>query len=318
MRKFGLLLAALCIVGAAVFLLYPRAEERAAPQDLTVTDSTGRTVTLPAHPKRVVLLNASNLDLYVAAGGAEAIVGKPTSQALSDEVREKTASAEEVGIIHQPDIEKILSLQPDLVIGTNVPFHTDLENTLGEAGIPIYIRALDDVPSLFETLDFYGQLTGHEAEAKARADALQEQMNELTARAEGRTPPKNLLVFGAPDSFNMGTSKCFTGGLIDLLGGGNIADRAEGDGAYLPLSMEFVARENPALIFVIVHGPVETLEPKMRHDLQENPAWADVDAVKNGRVYVLPYDLFAVNPGVRAADAMKVLADAMYPEMEEK
>ena len=208
MRKFGLLLAALCIVGAAVFLLYPRVEERAAPQDLTVTDSTGRTVTLPAHPKRVVLLNASNLDLYVAAGGAEAIVGKPTSQALSDEVREKTASAEEVGIIHQPDIEKILSLQPDLVIGTNVPFHTDLENTLGEAGIPIYIRALDDVPSLFETLDFYGQLTGHEAEAKARADALQEQMNELTARAEGRTPPKNLLVFGAPDSFNMGTSKC--------------------------------------------------------------------------------------------------------------
>ena len=36
--------------------------------------------------------------------------------------------------------------------------------------------------------------------------------------------------------------------------------------------------------------------------------------MKNGRVYVLPYDLFAVNPGIRAADALQVLANAMYPE----
>ena len=52
----------------------------------------------------------------------------------------------------------------------------------------------------------------------------------------------------------------------------------------------------------------------MRRDLQESEAWADVEAVKSGRVYVLPYELFAVNPGVRAADALQVLADAMYPE----
>ena len=52
----------------------------------------------------------------------------------------------------------------------------------------------------------------------------------------------------------------------------------------------------------------------MRRDLQESEAWADVDAVKNGRVYVLPYELFAINPGVRAADALDVLADIMYPE----
>ena len=52
----------------------------------------------------------------------------------------------------------------------------------------------------------------------------------------------------------------------------------------------------------------------MRRDLQESEACADVDAVKNGRVYVLPYELFAINPGVRSADALEVLADIMYPE----
>ena len=167
--------------------------------------------------------------------------------------------------------------------------------------------------SLLSTLDFYGKLTGHEEDARVQAAVIQEKLDAVKTRAEGRTPPKNLLVFGSPDSFNMGTSKCFTGGLIDMLGGGNIADRAEGDGGYIPLSMEFVARENPAVIFIIVHGPAETLEPKMRRDLQESEAWADVDAVKNGRVYVLPYELFAVNPGVRAADALQTLANIMYP-----
>lgn len=49
-------------------------------------------VTIPTHPKRVVLLNASHLDLYYYAGGKETntIVGKPTSEALSDEVKEGT------------------------------------------------------------------------------------------------------------------------------------------------------------------------------------------------------------------------------------
>ena len=233
---------------------------------------------------------------------------------MSETVKEKTAQAEEVGIIHQPDIEKILSLQPDLVIGTNVPFHTDLEETLGNAGIPIYIQALDDVPSLFDALTFYGKLTGDEKAAAKEVQTIKDKLATVEKRAAGRTPPKSLLVFGSPESFNMGTKKCFTGGLIELLGGGNIADHAEGDGGYLPLSMEFVARENPSIIFAIVHGPTETLEPKMRRDLQESEAWADVDAVKNGRVYVLPYELFAINPGVRAADALEVLADIMYPE----
>ncbi len=314
MRKFGIIAAIFCLVAAGIFVLMPRAQEASKPQALVVKDSVDREVSLPAHPERVVILNASNLDLFVAAGGADRIVGKPSSQALSPTVVEKTAKAEEVGAIHQPNVEKIISLKPDLVIGTNVPFHIDLDTTLSKLGIPLYIQALDDIPSLFNALSLYGKLTGDEKVAEKQAKLIKDKMAEIEKRAAGKKPPKSLLVFGSPESFNMGTAKCFTGGLIELLGGGNIADKATGDGAYLPLSMEFVARENPTVIFAIVHGPAETLEPKMRRDLQENGAWADVDAVKNGRVYVLPFDLFAINPGIRAADALDVLADIMYPK----
>ena len=129
-----------------------------------VTDSTGREVTIPTHPKRVVLLNASHLDLYYYAGGKETntIVGKPTSEALSDEVKEGTKNIEQIGVIHNPSVETILKLQPDLVIGVNVPFHQQLIPALEKANIPVLIKSLDTYEDVISTLDFYGELTGEE------------------------------------------------------------------------------------------------------------------------------------------------------------
>ena len=314
---WGIVCAFILCVGA---IYYAAAQDTAKADDCcakkTVTDTTGAEVELPRRPARVVVLNASNLDLYVAAGGAKSIVGKPTSEALSDEVKQATSEAEQVGIIHSPDVEKILALQPDLVIGTNVPFHTDLRTTLAGAGIPLLIQAQDSLADLYGALELYGTLTGEEERADARIRDIEEKVDETRARAAGRTAPKSLIVFGTPDSFNMGTKKCFAGGLVDWLGGGNIADAAGGDGAYLPISMEFVARENPSVILLIMHGPAGSIEGKVRQDLKENEAWQDIDAVREGRVYVLPYELFAVNPGTRAADALAVVADKLYPAKE--
>ncbi|SHK72275.1 iron complex transport system substrate-binding protein [Selenomonas ruminantium] len=313
MRKFMAIFACLCLLGAAAVFLLPQAGMAGNQENIRlVTDSTGREVRIPQHPKRVVILNASNIDLYVAAGGEDTIVGKASSKALSPEVVKATEKAAEVGIIHSPDVEKILSLKPDLVIGTNVPFHTNLADTLAQAGIPLYIQSLDSMEELTTALQFYGTLTGEEAKAQAAVAKMAASMAAVKGRTAGKNPPKSLIVFGSPDSFNMGTGKCFTGSLLNELGGGNIADQAQGEGGYLPISMEFVARENPEVIFIIMHGQAEELEAKMRQELASSEAWQNIAAVQQGRVYILPYELFAVNPGVRTAEALQVLAEDMY------
>ena len=120
----------------------------------TLVDSTGRQVNVPVHPKKMVVLNASNVDLYVAAGGGENIVGKASSQTYSEEVNQATASAQDVGIIHSPNVEAIVALQPDLVIGTNVPYHQNLIPTLEKAGIPVYINSLNSFEDIYNTLSF--------------------------------------------------------------------------------------------------------------------------------------------------------------------
>ena len=313
MRKLLTAFTLLCLLLGAVFaFITPQKTTAEKEMVQQVTDSTGREVTIPVHPKRVVILNASNIDLYVAAGGASTIVGKATSKALSAEVSEATEKAVEVGIIHSPDVEKILSLHPDLVIGTNVPFHMDLAATLQQAGIPLYIRSLDSRSDVEEALKFYGSLTGEVKQASAAVDKLKKAQDAVKEQIKGRKPPKSLIVFGSPDSFNMGTGKCFTGDLVNELGGGNIADKAESSSGYVPISMEFVARENPEVLLLIMHGNPAELEGKMRHELSTNEAWQNIAAVQSGRVYVLPYELFAVNPGMRTGEALRVLSECLY------
>lgn len=316
-RKIGFGIAILLVLAAIGFLFMGGdiAGKGNASQtgNQVLVDSTGRQVKVPVHPKRVVILNASNVDLYVAAGGGENIVGKASSQAYSEEVNQATASAQDVGIIHSPNVEAIVALQPDLVIGTNVPYHQNLISTLEKAGIPVYINSLNSFEDIYNTLELYGRLTDHSQQAEEKINAMKSQRQELLVQIQGKTPPKSVIIFGNPESFSMATKKTFTGSLVEQLGGGNLADNLGKGDAYIPLSMEFLATQNPDAIFVIMMGNPQTMQEKLRTDLEANPAWAGTNAVKNNRVHILPYNLFTVNPGTQAIEAMETLANYMYP-----
>ena len=75
-----------------------------------------------------------------------------------------------------------------------------------------------------------------------------------------------LIIFGSPDSFNMSTKKSFGGDLAERLGAVNIADKAENvkDSSYIPLSMEFVAKENPDIVMLITMGGSKEILEKLR------------------------------------------------------
>ncbi|HIX84544.1 MAG TPA: ABC transporter substrate-binding protein [Candidatus Megamonas gallistercoris] len=314
-----LIFIVICLIAVGGAFLASRQENGASDREneaITVTDSTGREVVIPAHPKRVVLLNASHLDLYYYAGGGETIVGKPTSEALSDEVKEGTKSVQEVGVIHNPSVETILNLQPDLVIGINVPFHQQLIPTLEKADIPVLIKSLDTYEDVLETLAFYGELTGRKDTAQAKIEEIKTDYKEAVTKAEGKNPPKSLMIWGTLDSFSMATSKSFAGNLVYRLGGNNIADSidsvAKDNSGFIPLSMEYIATQNPEVIFIVTHGDPKAVKTELDNTLGANPLWQDVSAVKNGRVYVLPYQLFAVNPGTRIGEALNILADDLY------
>lgn len=315
-----MILAIICVIAViGLILSFRQTEENAntLKQTRVVIDSMGREVNIPTRPQRVVLLNASHLDLYYYAGGKEinTIVGKPVSEALADEVKEGTKDVTEVGVIHNPSVETILKLEPDLVIGVNVPFHQQLIPTLEKADIPVLIKSLDTYEEVLDTLQFYGELTGKEDIAQAKINEIKLNYEKAVARAENKISPKTLMIWGTTDSFSMATSKAFAGDLLKRLGGNNIADNVDSvakDSGYIPLGMEYIATQDPEVIFVVTHGDVEAVRANINENLGKNSLWQEISAVKNNRIYVLPYQLFAVNPGTKIADALNILADDLY------
>ena len=280
-----------------------------------VVDSLDRVVMIPERPKRIVMLNASNLELFYAVGGADLIVGKPTSQALSDEIQLATQNAAEIGVIHSPDIEKILELKPDLVVGVNVPFHHSLIPILEAANIPLLVKSLDTYEEVIDTLAFYGELIGQETRATEQIASVKSKYEAALALSQGKVAPSNLMIWGSAESFSMATGQSFVGDLVNRLGGNNIADALGKDaGSFVPVCMEYIAKTNPEVIFLITHSSDEKVNQKFRQELNQHPAWQGIRAVQNNRVYTLPYQLFAVNPGTRVAEAMEILANRLYAD----
>lgn len=308
-----LIVVFLALAGAAWYFIDDGSGGKGGTAMETVTDGTGEKVSIPVHPKRVVILNPSNVDLFVAAGGADKIVGKPTTHSLSKETAEAVKNVKEVGMIHQPSQETILSLSPDLVIGVNVPYHVQLRESLAKAGIPLYINVLDSYDDVVRTLDFYGKLSDTEKEAAASLTKLKAAHDDALKLGEGKTGPKTLILFRTPQGSSMATDKSFAGDILKQLGGQNIADGAgKATGAYVPMSTEYAIRQNPEVLFIISMGNTEEQLKQFTDELKADEAWNGIDAVKKGRLYVLPNELFTVNPGMRIGDAMKFMARGLY------
>ncbi len=281
-----------------------------------VTDSAGRQVEIPRQPQRVIVLNASNLELFYAVGGK--VVGRPTTEALPQAVKDAVQQVPTVGITPNPNIEQIMALKPDLILGVNMPFHHNLISMLDKAGIPILLQSLDNYQQIIDTLRFYGELTGKPDQADIQINQIQSRYEEIMNHNKDRVAPKVVVVWGSSESFNMATSRSFSGDLLKRLGAVNIADQGDDGGGqmgYVPLSMEYVAKQNPDMVFLITHSSDEKINEKFRNELTNHPAWRGLKAVKSNQVHQLPYRLFAVNPGTQVGEALTVLAGFLYPEV---
>ncbi len=290
----------------------PGASQSEAASTKTLKDSTGTEVKIPLHPKRVVILNPSNVDLYVAAGGKETLVGKPTTHSFSKETAEAVKDVPSVGMIHQPSAETITSLHPDLVIGVNVPYHVQLRDVLTASGVPLFINSLDSYEDVLRTLSLYGELTGDKKTADASIEKVKAAYTAAVARSQGKEGPESLIVFHTPQGSQMATGKSFAGDILQRLGGKNIADGKQGKDAYTTLSQEYVAEKDPQKIFIISMGNSPEQLKEFRDSMATDDAWSGLSAVKSGEVYVLPGDLFTINPGMRIGDAMAFMAECLY------
>ncbi len=276
---------------------------------LTVEDMAGRKVILNAKPQRVVALAPSHLGLIEAVGGT--IVGRATSKVGT--IPESMKAVPEVGMVYSINMESLVGLKPDLVLASrnqHEKFIPLMESNKIPA-IEIEIKTFDDVK---KTLGLLGDVYGTQDKATAQIAALDKAIAEVTAKVPKEK--KNIVIMHATaSSVTVEGSKSIAGCVSDILGFRNVAAEAlKGKSEKTPYSMEALISQNPDVIFVTSMGKEDEVENRLRKDFKDNAAWNSLNAVKNNQVFVLPENLFLINPGMKYPEAVKYMAGKVYPE----
>ncbi len=277
------------------------------PSTFTITDSKGRVINISNnHPQKIVSLAPSNTEILFALGLADRIVGVTDFCNYPPEAKNKPS----VGAYDVPNIETIVSMAPDLVLGTDAQsdeIYQQLENR-GLTTVAIIPHNLDEV---LETVTLIGKLTGQDNEAadlvadmQGRMDTIIEKTSQLT---EAQKPRVFYIIWQDP-IWTTGDGT-FENALIEMAGGINIAHELSG---YVSISLEAVLDANPQVMIAGVG--MGTGEDMPYQYIQTDSRLASTDARINGKIYSINMDIIS-RPGPRIFDALEQLFQLIHPEL---
>ena len=274
---------------------------------VTFTDDLDREIEVDS-PERVVTLLGSFCDEWLLAGGT--VVGTANDTftnydfGFGDEVVD-------IGSTHEPDVEKILSVEPDFVIASaKLDAQVELKDTFEKAGITVAYLDVDDFGDYLRTLDIFTQITGEKENFDKYGTEVSKEIEQAKSKIDGRRPTV-LFIRAAASSVKVKGSKGIVGGeILADLDTDNIADS---NSLLEDLSMEAIIAADPDYIFVTTQGSdLDAALANVDELMISNPAWNSLKAVKNGNYYVLDKLLYNSKPNARWGEAYRYLADILY------
>lgn len=287
--------------------------KQAAPSGayLTVTDAANRQVILTKKPERVVSLSPSYLSMIEAVGGK--LVGRATSKVGS--IPKSMQSVPEIGFVYNINMESLVALKPDLVLaGRNQ--HEKFVPLLESNKINVIEFDAKTYQEVQHTVKLLGDIYGAPDKAKAENELLDKEIAAVKSKLPANDKKRIVIMHATASSVTVEGSHSIAGCVSDILGFENVAAAAlKGKSDKTPYSMESLVGQNPDLIFITSMGKAEEIENRLRKDFKNNPAWNSLPAVQQGKVYVLPEQLFLVNPGLRYPEAVQYMAKQVYPEV---
>ncbi|GIP26138.1 iron compound ABC transporter iron compound-binding protein [Paenibacillus sp. J23TS9] len=279
---------------------------------LTFKDDSDRTVTLENKPERIIILNNEMTELFYQLGGEA--VGIATSPGV--DIPEKAANVQQVGIISSVNMEQIMKLKPDLLIGQPL-FHQKLADTFTDAGIPFAILTIDSIEGIRENARLLGKILDKEQDADLAVDSMNAQLQSLTRSLPSDEPTYAIITLMA-NNISLQKQSSIALDIAGLLKMKNVAESLPSGKmpSSVPFSMEKLAELDPDYLFIVVHGSSEDGQRMIQQQLESNPAWSSLKAVKSGNLQILPPSMFVTSPGIKITDSVKYMEKLVYPKVE--
>jgi iron complex transport system substrate-binding protein len=260
-------------------------------------------------PQRWVSAGGALTEWVSALGGESKLVGVDTTSQHPESLK----ALPSIGYQRQLSAEGILSLRPQILVGTEEMGPPPVLSQIRSAGVQVELfSAQPDLPALQSNLEHLGKLLGAEDQASKALQTYHQQLDQQKARVSEaqlkQKAPGVLLLLG-----HMGGKPMIAGKdtaadwLLQQAGGHNLATHT----GYKPFSNESLASLNPE---VLVFADRALTGDAARVALfKENPILSSTRAAKDGRVMELDPTLLVGGLGPRLPEALKKLSDGFYP-----
>jgi iron complex transport system substrate-binding protein len=260
-------------------------------------------------PSRVVSVIPAATEILFAIGAGPQVVGVGSFDTFPPAVK----ALPKVGALLDPDVERILSLKPDLVV--IYASQTDLKRQLERAGIGIYEYKHAGLADVASTIRALGGATGHDERARNVAAGIERGLAEIRARVSDRSKPRTLLVFGHERTALRGIYASGGIGFLDdmlmIAGGTNVfADVKE---QAVQASTEQIIARRPEVILEIRASNSALPPADQAAEARVWDALGSLPAVRTHRVIFLVDDRLVI-PGPRVAEGTRLMAQALHPE----
>ncbi len=270
---------------------------------VTLTDDAGQTLTLEEVPERLLSLAPSNTEILFALGLGERVIGVTDFCDFPEEAQEK----DKVGGFADPNIEKILSLEPDLIVAVS-GLQDPVVERLRDEGFNVFVvnpTTVDELPGVIRRI-------GRAADVNDAADELVGGLEDRIAAVREKVAEAT----GAPSVFyEVYSEPLMTAGrttlindVISVAGGTSLG--SELDEAYPQFSLETLIDQDPDVYFAST-GSMS--DPK---DIAERDGWEALSVSGNDRIHVIDENIIN-RSGPRLIDALEQFAALIHPDLFE-
>ena len=278
-----------------------------AESGLTVTDMTGREITLDAPASKIVALTASDVEIIYALGAGDLLVGRGEYCDWPTEVLDKPV----VKSGAETNLEEILALEPDVVLMATMAQTKDQVEALEAAGVKVIVSDAQDLEGVYTAITLIGSVVGKNDEAEALVKEMQDTFAEIRAKAEntGKT------VYFEVSPLQWGLWAAGKGTFMDELAEicGLTNAFAEADG-WLEVSEEQVLAKDPD--YIVTTSMYWGEGPTPVEEIASRAGWDQLKAVQNNQIFNADSNAIT-RPGPRLMDAVRDLFNFINGVAEE-
>ena len=269
-----------------------------------IEDSFGNKVTIEEEPTKIVSLAPNNTEVLFALGLGDKVIGVTSYCDYPEEAKTK----EIVGDFSGNNLEKIVELDPDLVLiygGGN----EDDNKILEDAGIKVLGFMPETIEAVMKDIETVGKATGKAKEASELIETMNTKKEEILDKVKGQERVKVFYEIWHDPLMAAGKGS-YIDELITLSGGENIAEDAEG--AYPQYDLEQLIERNPEVYLTSSDTEDKTIE-----FIKSRPGYENISAITNDRIYIFEGNESNImsRPGPRIIEALELVAKSIYPEL---